>query len=468
VPSIADVVKDYKGGAAVAAGEAFDPTPENLDARTRIIEEDGLRIALLPKKNRGETVAMTLALRYGNEESLKDQGTAASMIPSMLMAGTKRLDRQALQQEMDRLNVQIGGGGGGGRGRRGGRGGGGGGGAAGTLSFSIEARRDSLEKGIYLLGEILREPAFPAEEFEQMRLRSASMIASMESDPATLSSELLSRSLSQYPKGDVRYSMTMTERKEELESVTLDQLKSVYQQQMSASHAEIAIVGDFEVESAMSAVREILKGWKSETPWKEISREARADVEAKKQDIVTPDKANAVFLAGLSFAMNDDHPDAAALQLGNFILGGGTLSSRLGDRIRQNEGLSYGVNSSVSIPSTGNDARFGINAITNPANMNAVEKAAMEELERFLKDGPTAKELSDAQTAWLESRKVSRSSDGAIAAQLISNLHLSRKFARDAEEERRISVLTPEQVRDAFRRHIDPAKLVVVRAGDLR
>ena len=135
VPSIADVVKDYKGGAAVAAGEAFDPTPENLDARTRIIEEDGLRIALLPKKNRGETVAMTLALRYGTEESLKDQGTAASMIPSMLMAGTKRLDRQALQQEMDRLNVQIGGGGGGGRGRRGGRGGGGGGGAAGTLSF---------------------------------------------------------------------------------------------------------------------------------------------------------------------------------------------------------------------------------------------------------------------------------------------------------------------------------------------
>ncbi|MFN5625952.1 MAG: M16 family metallopeptidase, partial [Planctomyces sp.] len=127
VPSIADVVKDYKGGAAVAAGEAFDPTPENLDARTRIIEEDGLRIALLPKKNRGETVAMTLALRYGNEESLKDQGTAASMIPSMLMAGTKRLDRPALQQEMDRLNVQSGGGGGGGRGRRGGRGGGGGG-----------------------------------------------------------------------------------------------------------------------------------------------------------------------------------------------------------------------------------------------------------------------------------------------------------------------------------------------------
>ncbi|HAP07097.1 MAG TPA: insulinase family protein, partial [Planctomycetaceae bacterium] len=366
------------------------------------------------------------------------------------------------------LAVQARGGGGGGcRGRRGGRGRGGGG-SAGTLSFSIEARRDSLEKGIYLLGEILRQPAFPAEEFEQMRLRSASMIAQMESDPATLSSELLSRTLSQYPKGDVRYSMSMAERKEELESVTLEQVQNVYQKQLSAAHAEIAIVGDFEVESAMSAVREILRDWKSETAWQEVSRDARADVKPLKQDIVTPDKANAVFLAGLSFAMNDDHPDAAALQLGNFILGGGTLSSRLGDRIRQNEGLSYGVNSSVSIPSTGNDARFGINAITNPANMNAVEKAAMEELERFLKDGPSAKELADAQTAWLESRKVSRTSDGAIAGQLVSNLHLSRTFARDAEEDRRIAELTPELVRDAFRRHIDPAKLIVIRAGDFR
>jgi len=347
-------------------------------------------------------------------------------------------------------------------------GGGGGGGAAGTLSFSIEARRDSLEKGIYLLGEILREPAFPAEEFEQMRLRSASMIASMESDPATLSSELLSRSLSQYPKGDVRYSMTMTERKEELESVTLDQLKSVYQQQMSASHAEIAIVGDFEVESAMSAVREILKGWKSETPWKEISREARADVEAKKQDIVTPDKANAVFLAGLSFAMNDDHPDAAALQLGNFILGGGTLSSRLGDRIRQNEGLSYGVNSSVSIPSTGNDARFGINAITNPANMNAVEKAAMEELNRFIELGPTDAEIADAKKAYLEARKIGRASDGAIAGQLASNLDLGRSMAYVAKEEKQIENLTAADVQKAFKKYIDPKKLVIIRAGDFK
>lgn len=62
-----------------------------------------------------------------------------------------------------------------------------------------------------LLGEILRDPAFPAEDFEQMKLRSVTGVSRMETEPDALAGELLSRSLSQYPKGDVRYSATMKE-----------------------------------------------------------------------------------------------------------------------------------------------------------------------------------------------------------------------------------------------------------------
>ena len=468
VESIADVVKDYKGSKTVVAGEAFDPTPENLDTRTTIIEQDGIRIALLPKKNRGETVVMSLTLRYGNEDSLKDNTIAAGMLPSMLMTGTKRLNRQALQQEMDKLNVQISGGAGGG-GRRGGRGGGGGGGGTfGRLSFSIEARRSSLEQGIRLLGEILRDPAFPADDFEQMKLATVSRISTMQTDPAALSSELLSRSLSPYPQGDVRYVATMKETAEDTENVTLEQVMAIYKNQLSAASGEISVVGDFEPEPAMSAIREMLSNWKSNVEYKPVLREARTDLQGAKEEILTPDKANAVFVVGLSFPMSDTDPDAIALQLGNFILGGGTLSSRLGDRIRQQEGLSYGVTSQVGIPSEGNDARFAINAITNPDNMDAVETAAFEELNRFITDGPTEKELSDAKTAWLESRKLSRTTDGAVAGQLLSNLHLDRTFAWAADEERRTNELTNEQVKDAFQKHIHVDQLIVIRAGDLK
>src|SRR5207248_2287542 len=76
-PKLDTIVKDYKGGTTIAAGEAFDTSPANLDMRTKIVEPPGLKAGLLPKKNRGETVALMLTLHYGNEESLKGQTTAA-------------------------------------------------------------------------------------------------------------------------------------------------------------------------------------------------------------------------------------------------------------------------------------------------------------------------------------------------------------------------------------------------------
>ena len=186
-----------------------------------------------------------------------------------------------------------------------------------------------------------------------------------------------------------------------------------------------------------------------------------------KKDIITPDKANATFMAGHSFSLSEDNPDTEALLLGNFIFGGSTLSSRIGNRIRQKEGLSYGATSSMRVPNRGTDARFAMSAITNPTNMDAVEKAAMEELELFLKDGPTEQEVIDAKKAWLERQKVSRSNDGSIAGQIISNLHLGRTFEFTSNREKRISELTPAAIRDAFRKHVDPRKLVILRAGDL-
>jgi zinc protease len=461
VESIADLVKDYKGGAAVEAGEEFDPTPENIEARTRVVDLDGVKVALLPKKNRGETVTFSLTLHYGNEKSLAGLATASGMLPSMLMAGTSKYDRQQLRQKFDELGVRMGGGG-----RRGGRGGGGGG--AGVLSFGMEAKRATLPEAIRLLGEVLRDPAFPADEFEQMRAQSLAGMAQMQTEPQMLAGVALGRALSDYAKGDVRYARSVEENIADLKAVSLDDVKSMWRDQLAAATGEVAIVGDFDTEAAVAEVRAALAGWKSATPYERIDRTVKVDVTGSKDDILTPDKANAVFTAGLAFPLDDDSPDEVALEIGNFILGGGALSSRLGDRIRQKEGLSYGVTSSVSVPSRGDDARFTINAITNPTNIDAVETAALEELKRFLQSGPSEKELSDAKTAWLEARKTGRTSDGSIAGQLAANLDLGRTFARVAEDEKRVEALTPQQVQDAFRRHIDPDKLIIIRAGDFK
>ncbi len=464
-PSLEALVKDYKGSSDVAAaGEAFDPSPANLDARTRIVELNGIKAGLLPKKNRGETVSLLLTLHYGNEESLKGQTMAAAMLPSLMMAGTKQHDRQALREKLDELGIRISPGAGGGGGRRGG----GGASTPGQLTFSVEAKRSTLPAAIKLLGEVLREPAFPAAEFETMKRRARAGSAMMRTEPSALAANRLARALSPYPPGDVRYVPTIEENEKRLQAVTLAQVVALYEKQLGATSGELAIVGDFDPEPTMVQVRAILKDWKSAVPVKRLVRRAPTEFKGSKDDILTPDKANAVFVAGLPFALKDTDADYPALRLGNFIFGGGALSSRLGNRIRQKEGLSYGVTSSVSASALDPAASFTANAITNPANVGKVEKAFFEELREFLANGPSAVELKDAQKGYLESQKVGRTTDGALAGQIVSNLRLGRKFAYSSELEKRIGALTPEEVKAAFRRHVDPKKLAIVRAGDFK
>ena len=467
-PALDTLVKHYQGGNAAAAGEVFDPTPANLDTRTRIVDLGGIKAGLLPKKNRGETVSLVLTLHYGNLESLKGQTTAAGMLPALMMAGTRKHDRQALREELDALGIRISAGQGGFGGGRGRRGGGGGGGTPGQVTFFVEAKRATLPAAITLLGEILREPAFPEAEFDAMKRRSRARSEMMRTEPSALAANRLGRALSPYPPDDLRYVPTAAEEEKRLEAVTLAQIQTLYEKQLGATTGELAIVGDFDPEPTLAQVRAILKDWKSDVPVQRIDRTAPTDLAGLKEDIVTPDKANAVFLAGLAFPLMETDPDAPALRLGNFILGGGTLSSRLGNRIRQKEGLSYGVTSGFTAAARDPSARFTVNAITNPLNIDRVEKAALEELNLFLAEGPSPAELADAQKAYLEAQKVGRTSDAAIAGQIATNLYLGRTFAYAREQEERIAALTPDAVRAAFRKYIDPKKLVIIRAGDFK
>ncbi len=113
-------------------------------------------------------------------------------------------------------------------------------------------------------------------------------------------------------------------------------------------------------------------------------------------------------------------------------------------------------------------ASLTVTVSTNPANIDKVTAAVTEELQRFLKDGPTDREVADAKQAFVEAQKVGRTGDAAIAAQIVSNLNIGRTFAFAADQEKAILALTPAKVAEAFRKHVDPQRLVVIRAGDFQ
>jgi len=114
------------------------------------------------------------------------------------------------------------------------------------------------------------------------------------------------------------------------------------------------------------------------------------------------------------------------------------------------------------------DQRAGltITAICNPQNIRRVEKAVQEELDRLLRDGVTKDELDQGKQGYLQAQKVGRSSDTALVGMLANLSHVGRTMTFQAELEKKIQALRPEQIVAALRKHIDPKKLVIVTAGD--
>ena len=470
VPPTSDVaamVANYKGRAALAEGEAFDPDPAKIEARVKRLElPEGIKVTLLPRKSRGEEARLTLTLRYGDENTLKGFETAAGYLDDLMLRGTKKLSYQQFRDELDKLGATLGTGGGGGRRGGGRRGGGGGGGGLGSVSFSIQAKRDTMPAVLELLRQVLREPLLPKDEFEIMKRERIAVLEQSKTEPATLAPRLLQRTLNPYSKEDIRYTPTIEESIDRAKSVTHDQVTQLYRDYLGSQSGELTLVGDFDETACLKILEKTLAGWKSGKAYARIASPIKTQVPSSQHTINTPDKANATFTAGLLFPMSDDDPDYPALLMGNYILGSGTLSSRLGTRVRQKEGLSYGITSSLGVSSQDERASFSISAIVNPANLPRLQVCALEEVDKLLKEGVTAEELDKAREGYLQAMKVGRSSDGALAGSLNGLRYLDRTMLWDAELEKKISELKPEQVGAALRRHIDPKKLIIVNAGD--
>jgi len=226
------------------------------------------------------------------------------------------------------------------------------------------------------------------------------------------------------------------------------------------------VVGDFDPEEVTRLAETLFGDWKSPGPYRRIP--ARYfDVQPMDHVIETPDKANAVFRAGLNLRLRDDHPDYAALVLGNYLLGGSS-DARLARRIREKEGLSYSVGSWLTASSQDEAGAFGVYAIYAPQNRPRVEAAIAEELRRALDEGFAVQEIEDGRRSLLHARKMARNSDAGLAGRLAGYSAIDRTLAWDVAFEKRIAELTPAQVRDALRRHLQLGKLSVVKAGDFK
>lgn len=445
---LAAMLKDYKGEAAVAAGEAFDPAPSNIEARTRrVTEQSGLKLALLTKKTRGGLVVGTLVLNFGDEKSLKGSTNVGKLVAVMLNRGTDKHTRQQISDELDRLKAQVRFAGG-----------------VGQVSAGFETVRENLRAVIALVAEMLRHPSFPANEFESLKQEILSNVESRLKDPQAIATNAFVQRMNPYPSGHPRYETSPQEDIAEVKAATLDSLKTFHADFYGVQSGQLSVVGDFDEKQITKLANDLLGSWKSKRAFTRVP-EQYFPPEGQRKVFEVSDKANAMYLLGLNLDMRDDDPDYPALLVANQILGGGALKSRLMDRIRQKEGLSYGVGSQLSINALDKSGSFTVYAIFAPQNLSRLETALKEEIERARKDGFTEEELGAAKSGWLEQRKTQRSNDSIVARSLANYLFFDRTFAWDADLEKKVESVTAEQAHAALQKYIDPSKLTIVTAG---
>ncbi|MEM9644809.1 MAG: insulinase family protein, partial [Planctomycetota bacterium] len=245
-----------------------------------------------------------------------------------------------------------------------------------------------------------------------------------------------------------------------------EQIRDLHENYLGNQGGEVVLVGDFDPEIVLEKFKGVFEGWTSDQPYARIDRPANSLEESRLLSIETPDKKNAMLYGSQKYDLKDTDPEYAALLLGNFILGSSGLSSRLGDRVRQQEGLSYGVGSGLTARTKDGRADFVIYAITNPSNRDKLVSVIQEELHRLRDDGVTEDELAGAKESYLQKRQLGRTQDNNLAGKLLGNLFNDRTMQFDADFETRISETTLEQVNEAIRKFIDPEKMVIVTAGD--
>jgi zinc protease len=331
--------------------------------------------------------------------------------------------------------------------------------------FNVKARRQTLPAVLNLLRQIVREPSFPEKELDLLKQETLSGMEQGLTDPQALAQRKVARALSPYPQDDPRYVPEIEEEMALLKGVTRDQVEALYQKFLGGENGELSIVGDFDPAEIIPSVESLLDGWKSSEKYSRIPRPA-TKLDGGNERILTPDKKNAVYLAAMPLTMKDSDPEYPALAIGNYLLGGGALSSRLGDRIRQKEGLSYTIQSQLQASSLDENTLFRVYAISNPENSDKVQKAVAEEIEKLMKDGLLPGELEKARQGWLQQQQIMRSNDAMLARMLGSNLVSGRTMDFYAKQDAAIAKLTADDILKALRKRIDPKKMFITTAGD--
>jgi zinc protease len=441
-----------EGGEAAAP---VDPSPApspcyfTTPFRERIAERalpGGARLVVVSNPH-APTVNIAGSLRAGVLPACADRPNVAGMTAAMLERGTRTRDRMQRARELEDHGLQLGyhvtsG-------------------APSRVAVAGSGLAEEMPRLVDLLVDGLREPLFPDDELARLRDRVTASLIRERDDTTARAWGAFSRRL--YPAGHPQRRRSVEERLDEVRSIERDELVAYHAHAYGPGSLVLAVVGDVDPDAATSLIAERLDEWGggvvSPPEWPDP-----LPPEAAEELVQLDDRPNLDVLLGHAAELRRGDPDEAAAVLANACLGQSTLTSRLGVRVRDREGLTYGVYSRFfatrELPGP-----WAIALMVSPGNLRRAVASCRDVLVDYLEGGPGDDELADERTAIAGAYRVALATNSGLARELAATMASDAGLERLDSYPERVLATTRDDVVAALRRHIHPDRLVLAAAG---
>ena len=328
------------------------------------------------------------------------------------------------------------------------------------LEFSAKCLKKDVSLVLSLLAEQLRSPALSAEEFDKAKKQFAGTLQRALESTDNQAAEAAALAL--YPAGHPNRGTPHAEMLAAIERATLAEVKAFHKAHYGPAHLTMTAVGDLDLPQIQAELTKGFAGWTGGVALPAALPASPGDT-AREQVVFMAEKTSVSVIFAQPSRLRYGQSDYQALRVGTAILGSG-FTGRLMGNVRDKEGLTYGISARLT-NDTFADGDFRIAGTFAPNLLDKGIASTLRQLNLWHDQGVTDKEVSDRKTNLIGSFKVNLATTDGMANQLLATVNRGLPLSWLDTYATEIAALTPAQVNGAIKKHLDPAKMVLIKAG---
>jgi len=439
-----------RGDKSSDAAEANTPASvgrSNFAARVVRTELPSGAALLLLENRATPTISLRGSFRAGSYFEPRDKPGLAQITANLLERGTKRRTKLQLANDLESVGAQL---------------------AFSADPFAVNVAARALSKDLPLvistIAEQLREPAFPADELEKLKQQLIAVLQEQQSNTGYRARERFTQLI--FDEASPFYMPGSEKLIQSIGSITVEDVSSFYTKFYGGRSLVLSMSGDVRTADVQRQFEEAFGPFTGPESVDINVVDPSPQAETRREIVLVKEKSSVDILLGSAAPLRRNSEDYYAALLANSALGESTLSSRLGLRVRDQEGLTYGINSRFRAPSLAAGPWY-VGVTVNPNNIEKAINSALNVLRDYVQNGVRADELADEKSAAIGSFKVGLATNAGLA-QAMWNAEFYRLGMDYIDRYPQIiQAVTVEEVNAAIRKYFRPDHLTVVIAGDI-